>query len=140
MEWTELCPRFFRCVLASLEEGMSVRRSVRHTRVETMHKCRFRPKLLAVRSRTHLMPCIRPCFFSGRKKDGQTRTEIMSSTQGRRERTHNPGVCLSASLAFVLRERAGLFVFLFHGEAKLPMKMNASYSNAEFVGPIFIYR
>ena len=42
----------------------SVRRSVGHTRVETMQKCRFRPKLLSVRARTHLMPCIRPCYFT----------------------------------------------------------------------------
>ena len=40
----------------------SVRRSVGHTRVEILQKCRFWPKLLAVRARTHLMPCIRPCF------------------------------------------------------------------------------
>ena len=39
----------------------SVGPSVRHTRVETMQKRRFRPKLLSVRTRTHLMPCIRPC-------------------------------------------------------------------------------
>ena len=121
--------------------GPSVRPSVGHTRVEILQKYCFRPKLLAVRSRTHLMPCIRPCFFLGGKKMAKReRRSCRTSTQGRRERTHNPGVCLSASLAFVLRERAGLFVFLFHGEAKLPMKMNASYSNAEFVGPIFIYR
>ena len=41
----------------------SVRRSVRQTRVETIQKSWFWPKLLAVRARTHLkMPCIRPCF------------------------------------------------------------------------------
>ena len=39
----------------------SVCPSVHHTRVETMQKNRFWPKLRAVRARTHLMPCIRPC-------------------------------------------------------------------------------
>ena len=57
-------PHFFRCVLASLKEGVSVSRSVGHTRIETMQKCRFWPKLLSVRARTHLMSCIRPCFYS----------------------------------------------------------------------------
>ena len=38
----------------------SVRLSVGHTRVETMQKCRFRPKLLSVPARTRLMPCIWP--------------------------------------------------------------------------------
>ena len=48
----------------------SVRRSVRrsvcpsvgHTRVETMKKCCFWPKLPSVRAKLHLMPCIRPCY------------------------------------------------------------------------------
>ena len=40
----------------------SVCPSVGHTRVEILQKCCFRPKLLAVQSRTHLMPCIRPYF------------------------------------------------------------------------------
>ena len=69
---------YFRCVLASLLEGVSVHRSVSllvrpsigpsvgpsvsHTQVDTMQMCRFWPKLLSVRARTHLMPCIRPCF------------------------------------------------------------------------------
>ena len=46
-----------------LSVRLSIHPSVHHTRVETMQKCRFWPKLLSVRSRTHLMPCIRPCFF-----------------------------------------------------------------------------
>ena len=33
----------------------SVSRSIRHTRVETMQKCRFWPKLLSGRARTHLV-------------------------------------------------------------------------------------
>ena len=37
--------------------------SVGHTRVETMQKCCFRSKLLSVQARTHLLPCIRPCFL-----------------------------------------------------------------------------
>ena len=41
----------------------SVGRSVGHTRVEILQKCRFRPKLLAVPTRTHLMLCIRPCYL-----------------------------------------------------------------------------
>ena len=41
----------------------SVRPSVGHTRVETMQKCCFWPKLLSVQAWTHLMPCIRPCFI-----------------------------------------------------------------------------
>ena len=40
----------------------SVRPSVGHARVETTLKCRFWTKLLRARARTHLMPCIRPCF------------------------------------------------------------------------------
>ena len=48
------------CVRPSIRPSVrqSVRPSVGHTRVE---KCRFWPKLLSVRARTHLMPCIRPC-------------------------------------------------------------------------------
>ena len=41
---------------------MSVRRSVRHTRVETMQKCRFWPILLSVPARTHLM-AVYPALF-----------------------------------------------------------------------------
>ena len=41
----------------------SVSPSIGHTRVETMEKCRFWPKLLSVPARTHLLPCNRPCFF-----------------------------------------------------------------------------
>ena len=43
--------------------GRSVGWSVGRTRVEILKKCRFRPELLAVQARTHLMPCIRPCFL-----------------------------------------------------------------------------
>ena len=65
------------CVRPSV--GPSVRPSVRpsvgpsvgHTRVKTMHKCRFWPKLLSVRARTHLMPCIR-LSHTDQQTDGTT--------------------------------------------------------------------
>jgi len=41
----------------------SVRPSVGHTRVENTRKCRFGPKLLSVRARTHLM-AVYPALFS----------------------------------------------------------------------------
>ena len=46
----------------------SVGRSVGRTRVEILQKCHFRPKLLAVRAWTHLMPCIQPCFLTRYQK------------------------------------------------------------------------
>ena len=52
------------CVRPSVGPSVrpSVRRSVGHTRVETTRKCRFWPKLLSVRARTHLM-AVYPALF-----------------------------------------------------------------------------
>ena len=54
-----------RCVRPSVRPsvGRSVHPLVSHTRVETIKKWRFWQKLLSVWARTHLMPCIRPCWF-----------------------------------------------------------------------------
>jgi len=53
--YKRVCPSVGRSV------GWSVGWSVRHARVETMQKSHFLLKLLPVQTRTHLMPCIRPC-------------------------------------------------------------------------------
>ena len=54
--YKRVCPSVRRSI------HLSIRPSIYHTKVETKQKCRFWPKLLSVRTRTHLMPCIRPCF------------------------------------------------------------------------------
>ena len=59
--------------------GRSDGQSVGHTRVETMQKWRFWSKLLSVRARTHLRPCIRPCSIQYVGKYNKDTVHLMFS-------------------------------------------------------------
>jgi len=60
--YKRVCPSVGPSVRPSVRP--SIRWSVGHTQVETLQNHRFWPNLPAVRARTHLMPCIRPCFLA----------------------------------------------------------------------------